>query len=77
MEHSAYDGSADGSGHTWKPYYFYWDGEMHEYVATLKLEDGKVELIEAYTNEPTDILSESTYGGFYMSAMIPEIATYP
>lgn len=25
LTHSAYDGASDGTGHTWKPYYFYWD----------------------------------------------------
>lgn len=130
VEQSAYDGSADGSGHTWKPYYFYWDGEMHEYGgnlmtteefcsyagaeeilneitaagntytdiicrgngmihinyhspegfnenATLRLENGNVQLMAAYSGDPTENLLGATYGGLYVSAMIPEIATYP
>ena len=130
MEHSAYDGCADGTGHTWKPYYFYWDKGMHEYGgknlssaefcmyeggkelldrilsegyiftdifyrnngvitinyhsnegfnknATVILEDGSVQLVAAYNNEPTEELSESDYGGVYMPALVPEIAVYP
>lgn len=130
VEQSAYDGSADGSGHTWKPYYFYWDGEFHEYGgkiltveefctyggaeeilneitsagntcteilyrgnglihinfhspegfnenATLKLESGNVQLLSAYSDNPSENLLSSSYGGIYMAAMIPEIAVYP
>ncbi|MEG2204727.1 MAG: hypothetical protein RRY21_06165, partial [Oscillospiraceae bacterium] len=29
--HSAYDGFDDGTGHTWKPYWFYWDDGLREY----------------------------------------------
>lgn len=32
--HSTYDNSTDGSGHTWKPYYYYYkDGKVHQYKA--------------------------------------------
>lgn len=29
--HSTYDGATDRTGHTWKPYYLYWDNGFHEY----------------------------------------------
>ena len=31
MIESAYDFCTDGTGHTWKPYFFYWDGNFYEY----------------------------------------------
>ena len=128
---SAYDGTTDGSGHTWKPYYLYWDGfDFKEYGgmeisqeqflrcagaqavadeianrgcwitnifyrengmihinytdgfsnsnATLRLSNGQVQLIDAddgYSVE--NPLADSSYGGVYAAALIPEIATYP
>lgn len=45
--------------------------------ATLRLENGNVQLLAAYSGDPTENLLGATYGGLYVSAMIPEIATYP
>lgn len=45
--------------------------------ATLKLESGNVQLLSAYSDNPSENLLSSSYGGIYMAAMIPEIAVYP
>lgn len=51
FQHSAYDAMTDGSGHTYKQYYLYWDGDFHEYggvsitKSQLKELEGATEII--------------------------------
>lgn len=129
---SAYDYTADGSGHTWKKYYLYWDDGFKEYGAiyiseedlekcegakdilsqiaskggivtnimyrengiininiemiddtylvnenvTLKLNGNSVSLVTV-NDYGEDEVQKSSYGGIYLEARYPDIASYP
>lgn len=130
--HSAYDATEDGSGHTWKEYFLYWDDGFKEYGAiyiseedllkcegakdilnqitskggivtnimyrkngiininlkivddtyllnenaTLRLNGNSVSLITV-NDYGENTLQRSSYGGIYLTARYPDIASYP
>ncbi len=132
ITYSAYDHSSDGTGHTWKEYYLYWNDGFKEYGAihileedltkcdgakdilnqisskggivteimyrengiininyeigdstyytyenaTLKLNGNSVSLVTV-NDYGEDTLQKSSYGGIYLTAMYPNIASYP
>lgn len=130
VTHSTYDYLSDGTGHTWKEYYLYWDDGFKEYGAiyiseddlikcdgakdilnqisskggmvteimyrgngiininyeigayniyenaTLKLNGNSVSLVTV-NDYGEDALQKSSYGGIYLTARYPDIASYP
>ena len=129
-----YDGEYDETGdmylgHTWKPYYLYWDGDFKEYGgisiteeqlmrcegaqdiwnqlralggeitdifwrqngiininysigsrrenATLLREGAGVRALRAHGEGEMENVSDSSFGGSYVEAFIPSVATYP
>lgn len=63
MIQDAYDGSLDGTGHTWKNYWLYWDNGFHEYggieitLSDLKKLDGAAPVLDEIDRQKGRIIN--------------------
>lgn len=72
LTHSTYDSSLDGTGHTWKPYYFYWDenslcfkeyGGIRISEAQLAKIDNATAILNAIKQDESGKITEIYYRG--------------
>lgn len=55
--HDTYDASTDGTGHTWKPYWFYWEDGFHEYGG-IEITSDQLKKAEGFSKVLDQIASE-------------------